>query len=64
MRAIILAVEVEYVSPGRSNIGGWHSRTDFLNRPEAAVGALTTWISDDLSRRRVPWHSQPTLRKR
>jgi hypothetical protein len=34
-----------YLSLGRSNIGGWHSRPDFLNRLESAVGALTTWIT-------------------
>ncbi len=35
--AIILAQEVEYPSLGRSNIGGWHSRPDFLNRRDPAV---------------------------
>jgi len=45
LRALILSEEREYSSLGRSNIGGWHSRTDFLNRPEPAVEALTTWIT-------------------
>jgi uncharacterized protein (TIGR02466 family) len=45
LRALILAEEVEHPSVGRSNIGGWHSRTDFLNRPVAAVEALTTWLT-------------------
>ena len=45
LRAIILAEEVEQVSLGRSNIGGWHSRPDFLNRSEPAVAALTQWIT-------------------
>ena len=45
LRALILAEEARYASLGRSNIGGWHSRTDFLNRPEPAVAALTTWIT-------------------
>src|SRR5689334_5486741 len=45
LRAIILAGEAKYSSLGRSNIGGWHSRPDFLNRPEPAVAALTTWIT-------------------
>jgi len=45
LRTIILAGEAKYSSLGRSNIGGWHSRPDFLNRPEPAVAALTTWIT-------------------
>jgi uncharacterized protein (TIGR02466 family) len=45
LEAIILLEEGSYSSLGRSNIGGWHSRPDFLNRPEAAVGALTTWVT-------------------
>jgi len=44
LQALILADEARYLSLGRSNIGGWHSRPDFLNRPESAVGALTTWV--------------------
>jgi uncharacterized protein (TIGR02466 family) len=45
LRALILADEARYLSLGRSNIGGWHSRPDFLNRSESAVCALTTWIT-------------------
>jgi uncharacterized protein (TIGR02466 family) len=45
LRALILSEERKYPSLGRSNIGGWHSETDFLNRPEPAVEALTTWIT-------------------
>ena len=45
LRAIILADEGSYMSLGRSNIGGWHSRPDFLNRSEPAVSALTTWVT-------------------
>ncbi len=45
LRDLILTEEARYVSLGRSNIGGWHSQTDFLNRPEPAVSALTTWIT-------------------
>jgi uncharacterized protein (TIGR02466 family) len=45
LRAVILAEEAKYVSLGRSNIGGWHSQTDFLNRPEPAVDALSTWVT-------------------
>jgi uncharacterized protein (TIGR02466 family) len=51
--ALILAEESEYPSLGRSNIGGWHSRTDFLHRPDANVAALTTWITWAL--RRMIW---------
>jgi uncharacterized protein (TIGR02466 family) len=45
LEALVLAEEDSYLSLGRSNIGGWHSRPDFLTRPEAAVGALSTWIT-------------------
>jgi uncharacterized protein (TIGR02466 family) len=45
MRSLILSEESKYASLGRSNIGGWHSRTDFLNHPDSAVAALTTWIT-------------------
>ncbi len=50
LQALILAEEAKYLSLGRSNIGGWHSRPDFLNRPELAVGALTTWVTWVVSR--------------
>jgi len=50
LQALILAEEARYVSVGRSNIGGWHSRTDFLNNPEPAVAALTTWLTWAVSR--------------
>jgi uncharacterized protein (TIGR02466 family) len=45
LQALILAEEAKYASLGRSNIGGWHSRTDFLNHSDPAVEALTTWIT-------------------
>ena len=32
LHALILAEEAKYASLGRSNIGGWHSRPDFLSR--------------------------------
>jgi hypothetical protein len=44
LRALIIAEESEYVSLGRSSVGGWHSRADFLNRKESAVSALLTWL--------------------
>jgi|SRR5579871_1406354 len=44
LRSLILAEESEYPSLGRSNIGGWHSRADFLHRPNDSVAALTSWI--------------------
>jgi uncharacterized protein (TIGR02466 family) len=50
LRALILAEEAKYLSLGRSNIGGWHSRPDFLNRPEPAVAGLTTWVTWALRR--------------
>ena len=45
LRALILAEEASYSSLGRSNVGGWHSRPDFLNRPQPEVAALTTWLT-------------------
>ena len=45
LRELILAVETKHATLGRSNIGGWHSRPDFLNSSEAPVGALTAWIT-------------------
>ena len=42
LHALILAEETKYPSLGRSNIGGWHSQTDFLNHPDPAVAALDT----------------------
>jgi uncharacterized protein (TIGR02466 family) len=44
LRVLILAEQVRHASLGRSNIGGWHSQTDFLTRQEPAVAALATWI--------------------
>ncbi len=45
LQAIILAEEARQSTLGRSNIGGWHSRPDFLDRPEPAVAALANWVS-------------------
>jgi len=45
LQSLILAEEIKYASLGRSNIGGWHSRTDFLSNPAPAVDALTNWIT-------------------
>ena len=47
---LILAEEAEYPSLGRSNIGGWHSRPDFLHRSDPTVAALTSWITGALIR--------------
>ena len=44
LRALIRAQQDLYSSLGRSNIGGWHSQTDFLDRSEPAVSALSNWI--------------------
>jgi uncharacterized protein (TIGR02466 family) len=45
LRALILGEESVHPSIGRSNVGGWHSRPDFLSRPEPAVAALTNWLT-------------------
>jgi uncharacterized protein (TIGR02466 family) len=50
LRAIILAQETQYQSLGRSNIGGWHSRPDFLNRRDSAVSAFHAWLTWALRR--------------
>jgi len=50
LRALILAEESRYASVGKSNIGGWHSRTDFFLREEPAVASLTSWVSWAVSR--------------
>ena len=50
LRSLILAEESEYPSLVRSNIGGWHSRPDFLHRADANVEALSSWITWALRR--------------
>jgi uncharacterized protein (TIGR02466 family) len=45
LEALILAEEAKYSSLGRSNIGGWHSRPDFLSWRDPAVAALTCWLN-------------------
>jgi uncharacterized protein (TIGR02466 family) len=50
LHALILAEEMKYLSLGRSNIGGWHSRPDFLGQRDPAVSALTTWLNWGLHR--------------
>ncbi len=44
LRALILNEEAHSPSLGRSNIGGWHSRSDFLHRSDDNVAALTSWM--------------------
>ena len=50
LQALILAEEAKYSSLGRSNIGGWHSRPDFLSRRDPAVSALAAWLTFALRR--------------
>lgn len=50
LQTLILAEEAKHSTWGRSNIGGWHSSTDFLNRPEPSVAGLTTWLAWAVSR--------------
>lgn len=45
LRELIVAEQQKYSSIGRSNVGGWHSRTDFLHRNEPEVASLTNWIT-------------------
>jgi uncharacterized protein (TIGR02466 family) len=45
LQALIIAEEAKYSSLGRSNIGGWHSRPDLLNRPDPSVSAFTAWLT-------------------
>ena len=44
LSALILEQESRFQSLGRSNIGGWHSQTDFFDRPESEIAALYTWV--------------------
>ncbi len=50
LEALIVAEEAEYPSLGRSNIGGWHSRPNFLSQPAPAVSALKAWLNWTLRR--------------
>jgi uncharacterized protein (TIGR02466 family) len=50
LHALILAEEAKYSSLGRSNIGGWHSRPNFLSQPEPVVSALKLWLTWGLRR--------------
>ena len=50
LQTIVLAEEAEYSSLGHSNIGGWHSRPDFLNKSEPAVCSFKTWLTWALRR--------------
>jgi uncharacterized protein (TIGR02466 family) len=50
LQALIVAEESRYATLGHSNIGGWHSRTDILNRKEPAVSALMAWLTWALRR--------------
>jgi uncharacterized protein (TIGR02466 family) len=50
LQTLILAEESKYSSLGRSNIGGWHSRPDFLGQRHPAVSGLTTWLNWGLRR--------------
>ena len=45
LQVLILAQEAEYSSLGRSNVGGWHSRPDFLNKADPAVASFKTWLT-------------------
>ena len=50
LRDNILVGEGDYASLGSSNIGGWHSRRDFLNRLDPPVSALRVWLTGALRR--------------
>jgi len=45
LQALILAEEAEYSSLGRSNIGGWYSRPEFLNKADPAVASFKVWLT-------------------
>ena len=44
LRHLIFAEEASYPSLGRSNVGGWHSRPDFLKKSDPHIHALNAWI--------------------
>jgi uncharacterized protein (TIGR02466 family) len=50
LQTLILSEEAKYSSLGRSNIGGWHSRPDFLGQRDPAVAGLITWLNWGLRR--------------
>jgi uncharacterized protein (TIGR02466 family) len=50
LSALILAEEADYATLGRSNVGGWHGRPDFLVRPDPMVSAFTGWLNWALRR--------------
>ena len=50
LRSIILGDENKYSSIGRSNIGGWHSRPDFLHHPDPSIAKLTSWLTWGIGR--------------
>src|SRR6185369_3557798 len=50
LQGFIMAEESRYPSLGRSNVGGWHSRLDFLGIQNSAISALTTWVNWALRR--------------
>ena len=50
LRSIILGEENKYSSIGRSNIGGWHSRPDFLHHPDPSIARLTSWLTWGIGR--------------
>ena len=50
LRSIILGEENKYSSIGRSNIGGWHSRPDFLHHPDPSIAKLTSWLTWGIGR--------------
>jgi uncharacterized protein (TIGR02466 family) len=43
---VILEASQSYPSQGRSNVGGWRSRNDFLHWESPAVKEIGTWILD------------------
>ncbi len=49
LKEIILAEEAGKPSTGRSNIGGWRSDHDLLNRPEPAIATLRNEIREAIS---------------
>jgi uncharacterized protein (TIGR02466 family) len=50
LQALILSEESEYASIGRSNIGGWHSRPDFLVKAHPSISGLNSWLKWALRR--------------
>lgn len=65
LQAVIQKTAADYPSVGRSNVGGWHSRDDFLRWPTPSIKTLLDWIIpqvDQMSRHTAALAGLPPFR--